>query len=90
MPALTADAHNPDGVLAGRPLRRRLIATFVHKHSETVALVAGTRDLRVLATVFLTHRCCDVHVPAFQHYVELLNGVPMVKLVPDVACVPLM
>ena len=57
---------------------------------ETGALDAGTRGLRVLAAVCLGHRCCEVQIPAFQDYVELLSGVPIVKLVPDVAFVPVL
>ena len=81
---MTADAHNPDACLAARPYQYSTAAAVVHKLLETRVLDAGTRDLRVLATVVVVLSCYVPQFPALQHYVEMLGGSPLVQLFLDI------
>ena len=82
MPALIADAHNSDGVVAGIPHHISKVATLSRNFVEFRALAASIHNFRVRTTVFAPVLTA-VYIPALQHYVELLVGEPLAQLILD-------
>ena len=71
MPALTAEAHNSDGVFAHLPVTFDTLATFLHNIVEFSASAARKRDTCVLAAVMAPFfSVFPPHIPARKHDVE--------------------
>ena len=70
MPALTAEAHNSDGVLAHLPVKFDTLATFLRNIVEFWGSAASTRDIRVLAAVIAPLFSFFPQIPARKHGVE--------------------
>ena len=71
MPALTAEAHNSDGVFAHLPVTVDTLATFLHNIVEFSASAARKRDTCVLAAVIAPlFSFFPPHIPARKHDVE--------------------
>ena len=71
MPALTAEAHNSDGVFAHLPVTFDTLATFLHNIVEFSASAARKRDTCVLAAVMAPFFVrLSPHIPARKHDVE--------------------
>ena len=71
MPALTAEAHNSDGVFAHLPVTGDTLATFLHNIAGFSANAARKRDTCVLAAVLAPlFSFFPPHIPARKHDVE--------------------
>ena len=70
MPALTAEAHNSDGVFAHLPVTVDTLATFLHNIVEFSASAARKCDTCVLAAVLAPFFPSFPHIPARKHDVE--------------------
>ena len=71
MPALTAEAHNSDGVFAHLPVTGDTLATLLHNIAEFSVSATRKRDTCVLAAVIAPlFPSFPPHIPARKHDVE--------------------